>query len=106
MKKKITILLSMIIISILITNCASPKKRMNKNLSKTYIGMSISEFHQIFSKKDLISMKEEITVYKVVENPYYGGVRTHRFFYFKDNKLSRVDKGERSVDKRIRIDTN
>ena len=97
--KKIIILLS-----ILITNCASPKKRMNENLNKTYIGMSITEFHKVFSKKDLISMKDEVAVYKVVEKPYYGGKKTYRYFYFEKNKLIQVDKGIKSIDKRIRID--
>ena len=91
--KKIKILLSIILVSILITNCASPKKRMNGNLNKTYIGMSISEFHRVFSKKELISMENEVTIYMVVEKSYYAGQINYRYFYFKNKKLVQVDKG-------------
>jgi len=82
---------------------------MNEAMSKIYVGMTIAEFNQIFPKKELISLKDGITIYKVTKRVWYdsdGSGSSYRYFYFKDNKLAQVDKGERAVDRRIRIDTN
>lgn len=103
--KKITVIV-LLTVTFALWNCASPQKRMNESLNKVYVGMSISEFNEIFPKKNLLEMKDGNAIYKVVINPHYGGSSEYRFFYFKDNKLIQVDKGERSVDKRIQIDLN
>ena len=39
-------------------NCASPQLRMSQKLSMTYIGMEISEFHEVFNKSELVRMEE------------------------------------------------
>lgn len=109
MKKTITLLLTLIWISASLTNCASGKNQMNDAMSNVYVGMPISEFNKIFPKKEMVSMKEGVTIYKVSKRVWYdsdGSGSDYRYFYFVDNKLAQVDKGERAVDRRIRIDTN
>ena len=76
-------------------------------MNDVYIGMSIEEFNKVFSKKEIVSMKEGVTIYKVTKKVWYdsdGSGADFRYFYFKDNKLVQVDKGQRGVDKRIQVD--
>lgn len=82
---------------------------MNNAMSNVYVGMPISEFNQAFPKKETVSLKEGVTIYKVSKRVWYdsdGSGSDYRYFYFADGKLFQVDKGERAVDQRIRIDTN
>ena len=54
-------------------------------------------------------MNEQITVYKVNKGNWYdsdGSGRDYRYFYFKNNKLVKIDKGQRAVDYRVKIDKN
>jgi hypothetical protein len=113
MKRKITILLSMIILTLFIANCATGKKQMNDAMNNVYIGMNITDFNKIFPKKELVSMNEGITIYKVNKRLWYENYDSeYRYCYFQDNKLVQVDKGIRDiksvriVNKSIRIDKN
>ena len=82
---------------------------MNNAMSNVYVGMPISEFNKLFPKKEIVSMKEKVTIFKVSKRVWYdsdGSGSDYRYFYFSDNELAKVNKGERAVDRRIRIDTN
>jgi len=111
--KKITITIILISISMLILSCgANPTKLMAKTMDKVYIGMPISEFKEKIVKEEVVVMNSEVTIFKVEIRTYNdvlamsgsGWRSDHRYFYFENNKLVKVDRGERAVDYRIKID--
>lgn len=105
--KKISFIISLCILTLTITNCASPQKRIGNKLNQTYIGMDLLEFNKIFNKKELVEMKGNSVIYFVKIKAYYGGVDEYRYFYFSDNKLDQVDQGLRGVNKKqIEINLN
>lgn len=95
------------IVILFIISCASGKKQINKIMDNVYIGMTIAEFNNVVKKKEVVAMREELVIYRVFRGNWYdsdGSGRAHRYFYFIDNKLSKVDKGQRATDYRIKID--
>lgn len=105
MKRIITITVLMLFIN----SCASGKKQVDKIMSNVYIGMPITEFNNIVKKKETVAMREDVTIYKIFRGNWYDSDRSgtdYRYFYFINNKLNKVDKGERAVDYRIKIDKN
>jgi hypothetical protein len=66
-------------------------------------GMSVEEFQKNSKFEELVTMDGDWMVYKVIYG--WNGENT-RFYYFKNNKLVKMDSGERAADYRIRIDTN
>ena len=103
--KKISFIISIFLLTLTITECASPQKRMGNKLNQTYIGMDLSEFNKIFVDKELIKMENNTTIYLVNEKAYYGGESTYRYFYFSNNKLTQVDQGVRAIERK-QIDIN
>lgn len=104
MKARLLFLFS---IFVLISCGANPERYMNKVVEKTYIGMPEKEFKELFKDEKVIAMKPEVTVYLIDKRTYhdlYGWRGDYRYFYFVNQKLIQVDKGERAVDYRIRID--
>ena len=100
-----------IALSISLISCASsfwPNVKKYENVS---IGMSSYEFKINHSKAISEYLSEEIVIYSIT---YYDtetifvdrldDAKYKKFYYFENNKLVRVDKGERAVDYRIRID--
>ena len=81
---------------------------MNNLLDNMSIGMTIEDFKKNIPKDkeviaDMVEMNPEVTIYKVIKpTNYYSG--DFRFFYFENNKLVKIDKGERAVDYRIKIE--
>ncbi len=107
--KKIVFIVAVSLLSMTITNCASGKNQMNDLLNQVYIGMPIAEFNKVCPKKQVVEMKNNITIYKVSKRVWYdsdGSGSDYGFFYFVDGKLAQMDKGERATDYRIRIDKN
>ena len=53
-----------------------------------------------------VLLKQDVMQDIDIENIEYdlNWRKDHRFFYFENNKLAKVDKGERATDYRIRID--
>lgn len=66
-------------------------------------GMTIEEFRKEAKYEELVTMDVEWMVYKVV---YGFNADNIRFYYFKNNKLVKMDSGQRATDYRVRIDTN
>ena len=108
--KKIILVLSL---TLFLGSCSAKKQYVMSVMSKVYIGMTITEFNQLVPKKELISMqsseKGNIAIYKIGGYNWYDhdnadGTGDHRFFYFTDNKLNQVDKGERATDLKIKIE--
>ena len=78
-------------------------------MNNVYVGMSIAEFNKVVKKKEVVAMREDVIIYRIYRGNWYdsdGSGKAHRYFYFIDNKLSKVDRGERAVDYRIKIDKN
>jgi len=105
--KKIRHFITITFSVLLLTACASGKKQMDKVMNQVYIGMPQSEFINIVKKKEVVAMRQDVTIYKSSKGNWYdsdGSGRDYRYFYFIDGKLTKVDKGERAVDYRIRVD--
>lgn len=111
---KVTKVITLIAVATILISCgANPTKLMTKTLNTVYIGMPISEFKEKVDKEELVEANSQITIYKVVHKTYNdahvvlsgnGWRQDYRFFYFVNGKLNRIDKGERAVDYRIKID--
>ena len=91
-------------------SCGSSKSQFDNTMSNTYIGMTIQEFNKFAKNKELVSMKESITVYLLKQYNWYdhdgadGTLANYRYFYFKDNKLIQMDRGEKATDLKIKIE--
>lgn len=100
--------------AIILLSCgANPTKLMTKTLDKVYIDMSISEFKEKVDKEELVEANSQVTIYGLIYKTYNdahvalsgnGWRQDHRYFYFINGKLYRIDKGERAVDYRIKFD--
>jgi uncharacterized protein YcfL len=105
-------LITLILIAIILISCgANPAKNIAKTMDKVYLGMSISDFKGKVKKEELLRMDQKATIFKTViksYNYYHYGIPVlasidTRFFYFENNKLVKVDEGEREVDYRVKI---
>ena len=62
------------------------------------IGMTVDDFIKAAKWEEIVSMEDDITIYRV----QYGLAGEYKlFYYFKDNKLFKMDQG---VDKKIEVD--
>lgn len=73
--------------------------------------MPIEDFRKAIKKASVVYLDENYSCYKL--NKRYAKFAdpnhfsyTTRFFYFKENKLWRIDEGERATDYRIQVDRN
>ena len=105
--KKIILVLSL---TLFLCCCGASKSHFEKTMNNTYIGMTIMEFNKFAKNKELVSMKEGVTVYLLKQYNWYdhdgadGTLANYRYFYFIDNKLTQMDKGERATDLKIKIE--
>lgn len=93
----------------LLIGCGSVNSKMNKTLDEVYSGMTISEFKSKVKQSTLVQMADNFSCYKVtLQSAKFGEpggyVYSTRFFYFKDNKLYRIDEGTRATDLKIEIE--
>ena len=100
------LLFILITVSLLI-GCTVNSK-MNASLNEVYPGMTISDFKAKVTKSSLVQMSDNFVCYKLVKsNAKFGEpggfVYQTRFFYFRDNKLYRIDEGTRATDLKIEI---
>ena len=71
--------------------------------------MTLSEFKAKVKNSILVQMMDNFVCYKVsVQSAKFGEpggyVYSTRFFYFRDNKLYRIDEGVRATDLKIEIE--
>lgn len=96
-------IIAVIIVSILFIQCNAYKSVTDS----TYLGMTKKEFTEVVKYPDLEIAYEGVEVYKTNKRIVRSGIaiyETH-FFYFKNGKLVRIDKGEQ-VNPRQVIDLN
>lgn len=85
------------------------ERKMNRILDELYIGMSTKEFKSIAKKSTLVEMRGSYRCYKLTKSNAKigeprGYVYSTRFFYFKDDKLYRIDEGVRATDLKVEIE--
>ena len=111
MKENLNFIVVLLIVVSLTTSCASMFWPNVKKYEKVYTGMPISEFKEKHDKAINEYLGKDATIYSIT---YYDtekkmvnrldDAKYKKFYYFENNKLVKVDKGERAVDYRIRID--
>lgn len=104
MKKGLGILLA----SFLLNSCGSVDHKMDNAIQGVNTGMSISEFKTKVKSSTLVQKEENYACYKLTKTSAKFGepggyVYQTRFFYFKDDKLYRIDEGVRATDLKIEI---
>ncbi len=103
MKKiKLSAIIFFTIISI--TSCDSLMYHNVKGYERVVPGMSVDEFLIKHSAAKNVYLDANSTIYSIQYYEPMGSGPYNKFYYFENNKLIRVDKGERSVDYRIKID--
>lgn len=106
MKNYINIL-SAVALLLLFSSCGAADRAMQRSVDKLDIGMSIEDFREVMRGASVVYMSDEYSAFVVRKSRIrygYGPVYSTRFFYFKDNKLWRMDEGSRAVDYRIQVD--
>jgi hypothetical protein len=88
----------------LLNSCDSLLYHNPKNYEKVYTGMGVEEFMKKHPAAKNEFLNESITIYSILYYDPMGSGPYKKYYYFENNRLIRVDKGERAVDYRIRID--
>lgn len=99
-------MLSLTFIALTSSCGVNPTKKMSELTDTLYIGMSLNEFRERIKGEQLVEMNSEVTIYKVGISNYndlHGWRSDVSFFYFIDNKLYQIDKGEKAIDYRVKI---
>jgi hypothetical protein len=98
--------LILITVVIMLMSCNAYKSIRVHELS---MGMTKKEVFSIITREPLLEYSNEIyEAYKVKKRIVRGGIAEiqYYFLYFKYGKLFKIDKGEKTVDYKMRIDTN
>jgi len=110
MKKVLNLSIVLIIVISLFTSCASMFWPNVKKYEQVYSGMSITEFKEKHPKSINEYLAKNINIFSITyfdtEKKFVKSLddaKYKKFYYFEDNKLIKVDKGERAVDYRIKI---
>jgi hypothetical protein len=104
MKKGFILIISIITILSTFLSCDSLFYPSQKKYEKVYTEMTIKDFLKEHSKAKNEYLSQEMTIYSIRYMETMDNRPYRKFYYFKNNKLIRVDKGERAVDYRIRTD--
>ena len=68
--------------------------------------MSVADFVKQHKKAKNEYLSKDMTIYSIRFMDPMDSRPYRKFYYFENNKLVKVDKGERATDYRIRIDAN
>lgn len=102
--KTVRISLVLLLLTIFFTSCDSLFYPSQKRYEKVYVGMTVKDFLDKHSKAKNEFLNEEVTIYSIRYMESMDNRPYRKFYYFENNKLVKIDKGERAVDYRIRID--
>lgn len=97
------------IFSMLFVLLISCNAYQNVNTQDVSMGMSKKEVFGIINGEPVLEHSDSsVEIYSVQKRIVRAGIAEYPkyFFYFENNKLDRIDRGERAVDYRIKIDTN
>jgi len=102
-------LISFLFLCCLLVGCGAVNSKMNKTIDNIYPGMTVPEFKKVAPKSTLVQLMENFVCYKLsLQSAKFGEpggyVYSTRFFYFRDNKLYRIDEGTRATDLKIEIE--
>lgn len=97
-----------LILANFLVGCVTVNTKMNTTLNQVYPGMPTSAFKNKVPKSTLVQMTNNYVCYKLEQQSAKFGepggyVYSTRFFYFKDDKLYRIDEGTRATDLKIEI---
>ena len=100
--------LGVLIVIFLVHSCGSVDIKMDKAIQGVNTGMSVADFKNIVTKSTLVQKEVNYACYKLTKTSEKfgepgGRVYQTRFFYFKDDKLYRIDEGVRATDLKIEI---
>lgn len=103
------LLLVCLVFCLFLFSCGNAERIMGKSLDKVFIGMTMSQFKSEIRGSTMIYLSEEYSCFKISKTKATFGVpggftESTRFFYFKGDKLWKIDEGQRAVDYRIKID--
>jgi len=88
--------------------CGAVIHSVDSGVAQCYIGMPTSELKKIFrGDLKLEKLSEENTIYYVAKQyrtTYELGLTYTKFFYFKNDKLFKIDEGQRATDQKIVIE--
>jgi len=111
MKQKLQLLTFFVLVISFATSCASMFWPNEKKYENVYTGMTTSKFQEKHPKAINEYLSEDVTIYTITyydtETKFVNHLdeaKYKKFYYFENNSLVKVDKGERAVDYRIRID--
>ena len=96
-----------LLLTITIFSLYSCNAYKNINTQDLDMGMSKKEVFEVINREPELAFSDSTTeIYRVRKRIVRGGVAEIQqyFLYFENNKLDKIDKGERAVDYRIRID--
>ena len=97
-------LFSLVLLAITTTSCDSLFYPSQKRYEKVYTEMTVKDFLKEHSKAKNEYLSTDMTIYSIRYMESMDNRPYRKFYYFRNNKLVRVDKGERAVDYRVRID--
>jgi hypothetical protein len=86
--------ITLIFASLLFSSCYSVKA------PQVVTGMTINEFTKEAKHEELVSLENGWTIYRVL---YGYNAQNVKFYYFRDNKLVKIDEGRRAIDRRVEI---
>jgi hypothetical protein len=92
-----TLLQKLVVLSltlILFSSCVAIKA------PQIWTGMTINEFINEAKYQELVSMDSGWAIYRVI---YGYNAENVMFYYFYDNKLVKMNRGQRDVDVRVRV---
>lgn len=97
-----------IMISIALAGCGSVSNKMTNATKDIETGMPLADFKRKLTSASMVQQEENYACYKLQKSSAKFGepggyVYETRFFYFKDNKLYRIDEGTRATDLKIEI---
>lgn len=89
---------ALLVSALLFVSCATSDAKMRKITDKVYIGMPLHEFNEMDTNKELVEMKNGVTIYKIETKDTAGSKENKktnvRYFYFRNGELFAVDQGK------------
>lgn len=101
-------IVKILLISIALVGCGSVSNKMTNATKDIETGMPLTDFKKKLPNANMVQQEQNYACYRLRKSSAKFGepggyVYETRFFYFKDNKLYRIDEGTRATDLKIEI---